>query len=248
MSSVIANFPNCLFCYIHLLFFSRFSRFNFRRFSLWTTNFKLPGETFFTFQWKNFQKYMVAVTSTPAKADRSLIETKKKSRTLFSSKFTSCLIDSAQEIDLIRNSPSETQSSVWWEPEGYKRFRSESKFISLTAFFFFYKHHWPCTEDDRELMSTHPPLPQSAAHLAGFMGKELTSGRLPCYPSSVWKLIPSSVSKPRDPSAGDLTWVSAVCVTPTLLSPLVRENLDALDVCETQTPSAGGWLASDLSP
>lgn len=56
------------------------------------------------------------------------------------------------------------------------------------------------------------------------MGRELTSGRLPCYPSSVWKLIPSSVSRPRDPSAGDLTWVSAVCVTPTLPSVSPRER------------------------
>lgn len=72
----------------------------------------------------------------------------------------------------------------------------------------------------------HPPPPtlQSAAHLAGFMGRELTSGRLPCYPSSVWKLIPSSVSRPRDPSAGDLTWVSAVCVTPTFPPVSPRER------------------------
>lgn len=47
-----------------------------------------------------------------------------------------------------------------------------------------------------------PPSNLAAAHLAGFMGKELTSGRLPRYPSSVWKLIPSAVSKPRDPLAG----------------------------------------------
>lgn len=46
------------------------------------------------------------------------------------------------------------------------------------------------------------------------MGKELTSGRLPCYPSSMWKLIPSSVSKPRDPLAGGITWVSAVGASP----------------------------------
>lgn len=90
-------------------------------------------------------------------------------------------------------------------------------------------------EDDRELVSAErtntpppptssPPTLQSAAHLAGFMGRELTSGRLPSYPSSVWKLIPSSVSRPRDPSAGDLTWVSAVCVTPTLPPVYPRER------------------------
>lgn len=39
------------------------------------------------------------------------------------------------------------------------------------------------TEDDKEL--TSPPQPIAAAHLAGFMGKGLTSGRLRRYPSSV---------------------------------------------------------------
>lgn len=58
------------------------------------------------------------------------------------------------------------------------------------------------TERDRGLTSTQPSSAGgAAAHLAGFMGEELTSGRLPRYPSSVWKLIPSSVSKPWDPSA-----------------------------------------------
>lgn len=43
-----------------------------------------------------------------------------------------------------------------------------------------------CAEDDREVTSTQlSPSNLAAAHLAGFMGKELTSGRLPRYPSSV---------------------------------------------------------------
>lgn len=153
----------------------------------------------------------------------------KKSRTLSSSKFTPCLIDSAQEIDLIRNSPGETESSAWWEREGYKRFRSESEFISLEPELFTNTTGPARRMTESWCLLTHPTPPtptplQSAAHLAGFMGRELTSGRLPCYPSSVWKLIPSSVSRPRDPSAGDLTWVSAVCVTPTLPPVSPREG------------------------
>lgn len=112
----------------------------------------------------------------------------------------------------------------------------------------FYKHHWlsgyggwqragVCWEPPIPTLPPPPATLQSAAHLAGFMGRELTSGRLPCYPSSVWKLIPSSVSRPRDPSAGDLTRVSAVCVTPRLPSgsprERERESLDVPDVCET---------------
>lgn len=80
---------------------------------------------------------------------------------------------------------------------------------------------WPCAELHRGLTSSWlSPSNLAAAHLAGFMGKELTSGRLPCYPSSVWKLIPSSVSKPRDPLAGGITWVSAVGASPSPLPPL----------------------------
>lgn len=79
----------------------------------------------------------------------------------------------------------------------------------------------PCAELLQGLTSSRlSPSNLSAAHLAGFMGKELTSGRLPCYPSSVWKLIPSSVSKPRDPVAGGITWVSAVGASHSLLPPL----------------------------
>lgn len=80
---------------------------------------------------------------------------------------------------------------------------------------------WPCAELHRGLTSSRlSPSNLSAAHLAGFMGKELTSGRLPCYPSSVWKLILSSVSKLRDPLAGGITWVPAVGASPSPLPPL----------------------------
>lgn len=105
---------------------------------------------------------------------------------------------------------------------------------------------WFWQTERRMIESWRPLRPSSitgsAAHLAGFIGKELTSGRLPCYPSSVWKLIPSSVSKPRDPLAEG--WresqqrespLPPFCLTLWTCTP---ESLDVLDV-HTKKPSAG---------
>lgn len=86
-----------------------------------------------------------------------------------------------------------------------------------------------------------PPSDRAAAHLGGFMGKELTSGRLPRYPSSVWKLIPSSVSKPRDPLAGGIIRVSAECVSPSLPAPLWTCVSESLYVLCVWVPDTLSW-------
>lgn len=100
----------------------------------------------------------------------------------------STLIDLAQESDVIRTSPCKRRvvnlmrgkKAEWTAP-----IRNHAD-MTLRR-----------TPPGADVQSTFPPSNLAAVHLAEFMGKELTSGRLPCYPSSVWKLIPSSVSNPE---------------------------------------------------
>lgn len=158
-------------------------------------------------------------------------------------KLSSGLIDSTQEISVIRNTLRMRKSSAWWEIAENEWFLSADQLQIYKPLLHVDKHQQPVqTMIERWRPLNFPLFNPAAAHLAGFMGKELTSGRLPRYPSSVWKLIPSSVSKPRDPLAGGITWVSAVWVPPPSLWTSVSENLDINGVWDPDT------LSLDTSP